>query len=169
MARPRLGDSESKRLQMVITEDELKAIDDWRFENRIENRSEAIRRLCQIAIYAMGKLDPHAEAYDEYAKKNLQSIEKISGLLRDENVSENIIVAIESELVDQFLRLATLIVEISKVSAVAFSLTENQFNQIAVKTIMDVARENLEKPSVLQNLEDDLLRKLRENREENTK
>lgn len=50
MARPKLGDSESKRLQMVITEDELIAIDDWRFPNRIGTRSEAIRRLCQIAI-----------------------------------------------------------------------------------------------------------------------
>lgn len=50
MARPRLGESESKRMQMVITEDELRAIDDWRFENRVETRSEAIRRLVQIAL-----------------------------------------------------------------------------------------------------------------------
>lgn len=50
MARPKLGESESKRLQMVITEDELTAIDNWRFPNRIGTRSEAIRRLCQIGI-----------------------------------------------------------------------------------------------------------------------
>jgi Arc/MetJ-type ribon-helix-helix transcriptional regulator len=35
---------------MVITEDEVKAIDDWRFAHRIPSRSEAIRRLCQMAI-----------------------------------------------------------------------------------------------------------------------
>jgi len=50
MARPRLGDSETKRLQMVITEDELRAIEDWQFENRIASKSEAIRRLVQIGL-----------------------------------------------------------------------------------------------------------------------
>jgi hypothetical protein len=54
MARPKLGDSESKRLQMVITENELSEIEDWQFANRIPSKSEAIRRLCQIAIH----LDP---------------------------------------------------------------------------------------------------------------
>ncbi|MGO4643244.1 hypothetical protein AB4Z43_32970 [Mesorhizobium sp. 2RAF45] len=50
MARPKLGDSESKRLQMVITEDEVEAIDHWQHANRVPSRSEAIRRLCQIAM-----------------------------------------------------------------------------------------------------------------------
>lgn len=50
MARPRLGDSESQRLQMVITEDEVRAIDNWRFANRVPSRSEAIRRLVQIGL-----------------------------------------------------------------------------------------------------------------------
>lgn len=50
MARPKLGASDSKRLQMVITEDELKAIEDWQFTNRVPSKSEAIRRLCQIGL-----------------------------------------------------------------------------------------------------------------------
>lgn len=50
MARPKLGDSESKRLQMVITEDELEAIDTWQHDNRVASRSEAIRRLTQIGL-----------------------------------------------------------------------------------------------------------------------
>lgn len=50
MARPKLGESESRRLQMVITDDELKAIEDWQFDNRVPSKSEAIRRLCQIAV-----------------------------------------------------------------------------------------------------------------------
>jgi hypothetical protein len=57
MARPRLGDSESKRLQMVITEDELEAIDEWQHANRIASRSEAIRRLVQIALRADETVD----------------------------------------------------------------------------------------------------------------
>jgi antitoxin component HigA of HigAB toxin-antitoxin module len=50
MARPKLGDSESKRLQMVITEDEIAAIEDWQFKNRMPSKSEAIRRLVQIGL-----------------------------------------------------------------------------------------------------------------------
>ncbi len=68
MARPRLGESDSKRLQMVITEDELKAIDEWRFANKIENRSEAIRRLCQVGIEVDSDLDEATDLIDEALK-----------------------------------------------------------------------------------------------------
>lgn len=50
MARPRLGDSASERLHMVITADEVNAIEDWRFKNRVQSKSEAIRRLIQIGL-----------------------------------------------------------------------------------------------------------------------
>lgn len=50
MARPKLGESESKRLQMLITDDELAAIERWQHKNCIASKSEAIRRLCQIAL-----------------------------------------------------------------------------------------------------------------------
>lgn len=51
MARPRLGESETKRVQLVITEEELTAIENWRFDKRIPSKSEAIRRLCQIGLF----------------------------------------------------------------------------------------------------------------------
>ena len=57
MARPKLGESESKRLQMVITEDELRAIEDWQFANRVPSKSEAIRRLCQIGLLVDNELE----------------------------------------------------------------------------------------------------------------
>jgi len=48
VARPRLGKEKSERFQLVITSEELEAIEDWRFRNRVQTKSEAIRRLCQI-------------------------------------------------------------------------------------------------------------------------
>ena len=42
MARPKLGEGESKRLQMVITEEEVEAIDTWQHANRVPSRSEAM-------------------------------------------------------------------------------------------------------------------------------
>lgn len=41
-----------KRVPIMMTEAELAAIDDWRFDNRIATRAEAIRRLCAIVIAA---------------------------------------------------------------------------------------------------------------------
>ncbi|TKT78395.1 hypothetical protein [Aquamicrobium sp. LC103] len=51
MARPKLGDSETERLHMKITKAELQAIEDWQFAHRISSKSEAIRRLCKIALF----------------------------------------------------------------------------------------------------------------------
>jgi hypothetical protein len=50
MARPKLGESETERLQLKITAEEVAAIDDWRFANRVPSRSEAFRRLCRIGL-----------------------------------------------------------------------------------------------------------------------
>lgn len=52
MARPKLGDGESVRLQMVITPAEIDSIDEWQHQNRVPSRSEAIRRLIQIGLEA---------------------------------------------------------------------------------------------------------------------
>lgn len=50
MARPRLGESETERLHVKISADEITSIEDWRYANRIPSRSEAVRRLCQIGL-----------------------------------------------------------------------------------------------------------------------
>lgn len=54
MARPKLGETETERMQLKITAGEIEAIDDWRFANRVPSRSEAVRRLCQMGIIADG-------------------------------------------------------------------------------------------------------------------
>lgn len=45
MVKPR-----ENRVPIMMSDAELKAIDDWRFANRVATRSEAVRRLCQIGI-----------------------------------------------------------------------------------------------------------------------
>ncbi|TIT69392.1 MAG: hypothetical protein E5W60_12420 [Mesorhizobium sp.] len=37
-------------MQMVISDEELQAIEEWRFRNRIQSKSEAIRRLAQMSL-----------------------------------------------------------------------------------------------------------------------
>ena len=38
------------RVPIMMSDEELKQIDDWRFTNRIATRSDAVRRLAQIAL-----------------------------------------------------------------------------------------------------------------------
>lgn len=45
MVKPR-----ENRVPIMMSDDEMKAIDDWRFENRIATRSDAIRRLVQVGL-----------------------------------------------------------------------------------------------------------------------
>lgn len=45
MVKPR-----ENRVPIMMSDKELEDVDDWRFSNRVATRSDAIRRLCQIAI-----------------------------------------------------------------------------------------------------------------------
>jgi metal-responsive CopG/Arc/MetJ family transcriptional regulator len=51
-----------KRVPLVMTASELKAIDDWSFERRIRSRSEAIRQLVALGLKASAEAKKPAEA-----------------------------------------------------------------------------------------------------------
>ena len=50
MARPKLSEGATLRLNMMITDEEIRAIETWRFRNRVPSKSEAVRALCRIAL-----------------------------------------------------------------------------------------------------------------------
>jgi hypothetical protein len=43
------------RLPLMVTRSEAEAIDDWRFQNRVATRAEAIRRLIKLGLEAASK------------------------------------------------------------------------------------------------------------------
>ena len=43
-----------ERLQIMLTEDELKALDDWRFSRRLPSRAAAVRELLRLGLAAVG-------------------------------------------------------------------------------------------------------------------
>lgn len=45
-------ENKTVRLHVLISPSELKAIDDWRFANRLGTRGEAVRQLIQRSINA---------------------------------------------------------------------------------------------------------------------
>jgi hypothetical protein len=62
------GDAETRppkrteKLQLMLGPDELKAIDDWRFENRLPSRAAAIRELIRRGLQSADFSDPPEEA-----------------------------------------------------------------------------------------------------------
>ena len=50
MADPGRGE----RLQIMLTEDELVAVDDWRFQRRMPSRASAVRELLRRGLTAEG-------------------------------------------------------------------------------------------------------------------
>ena len=43
-----------ERLQIMLTEDELKALDDWRFSRRMPSRAAAVRELLRLGLASVG-------------------------------------------------------------------------------------------------------------------
>ncbi len=43
-----------ERLQIMLTEDELRALDDWRFAARMPSRASAVRELLRRGLAAVG-------------------------------------------------------------------------------------------------------------------
>jgi hypothetical protein len=46
--------SRGERLQIMLTDDELKAVDDWRFSTRMPSRAAAVRELLKRGLAAEG-------------------------------------------------------------------------------------------------------------------
>ena len=46
--------SRGERLQIMLTDAELKALDDWRFEKRMPSRAAAVRELLKRGLSAEG-------------------------------------------------------------------------------------------------------------------
>ena len=48
------GTNRAERLQIMLTLDELEALDDWRFEKRMPSRASAVRELLKRGLEAEG-------------------------------------------------------------------------------------------------------------------
>jgi len=52
----------TEKLQLMLDVDELQAIDDWRFANRMPSRAAAIRELLRRGLIAGGFDEPRSDA-----------------------------------------------------------------------------------------------------------
>jgi hypothetical protein len=56
----------TERLQIMLDDEELKAIDDWRFEHRMPSRAAAIRELLRRGLVADHVPEPEAHKSSEF-------------------------------------------------------------------------------------------------------
>ncbi|NLS07638.1 hypothetical protein HGP14_30710 [Rhizobium sp. P32RR-XVIII] len=54
-------EQKTERFNMFMSPSEMKAIDDWAWQNKIRSKSEAVRRLCQIGLLVGGELEQLAD------------------------------------------------------------------------------------------------------------
>lgn len=73
IGRPKLSDGATKPIQLKIGEGEFADLEEWRFANRVESRSEAIRRLIQLGLRA----DPLVPLTFSRASEALETAEKL--------------------------------------------------------------------------------------------
>lgn len=62
------------RVPIMLSDEELGAIDDWRFENRVATRSDAIRRLVRIALLLDMQAEDFAVGLQHYSIELMQFI-----------------------------------------------------------------------------------------------
>ncbi len=53
-----IGGKRTEKLQVMLNESEIKAIEDWRFENRLPSRAAAIRELISRGLHTQEFSDP---------------------------------------------------------------------------------------------------------------
>lgn len=63
------GREKTDRLHMLVSPEELEAIDDWQHSNKIATRSEAVRRLVQVGLRYLEHLPAYAAAAQEVTDK----------------------------------------------------------------------------------------------------
>lgn len=59
MPRKRNGDARDERLQIMLSPEELEAVDDFRFKKRMPSRAAAVRELFRIGLANVGKTEIH--------------------------------------------------------------------------------------------------------------
>lgn len=55
-----MNEHRDERLQIMLTPDELSALDDWRFKHRMPSRAAAVRELLRRGLIAEGVRPAHA-------------------------------------------------------------------------------------------------------------
>ncbi|TIQ86457.1 MAG: hypothetical protein E5X38_16030 [Mesorhizobium sp.] len=83
-------DLKDQRVVTMMSPAELRAIDDWMFDNRIRSRGEAIRRLCQIGVAANERLIEMQEGAIKRSRHLSETMNELTTALREKPEAQDI-------------------------------------------------------------------------------
>lgn len=107
---PMSDEPKDLRIPIMMSASEVKAIDDWSFENRIRSRAEAIRRLCQMGL----GLDSELKVLIEILKPAMDESHRMRELFDD---PAKIFTSLENglkELIEHIVTINSALGQISK-------------------------------------------------------
>lgn len=79
------------RIPIMMSNDELASVDTWRFENHVATRSDAVRRLCQMALALDEELTPLHKSLSDLMISIKSLIEATTPLVGPDKNREDVI------------------------------------------------------------------------------
>ncbi|MDH6265353.1 chromosome segregation ATPase [Rhizobium sp. SG_E_25_P2] len=120
MVKPR-----ENRVPMMLSNEELEAIDAWRFQNRISTRSEAIRRLCKIGLMLDAKLTPTYTAMKAHAAALTDLTQHLNEFIGNVGYRNKEIKQIALEMGHSSVTLTNLLITIRELTAGAYEMKQD--------------------------------------------
>ncbi len=75
--KPKQDEQKTERFNMFMSPSEMKAIDDWAWENKIRSKSEAVRRLVQIGLQADETYKLLQDQIEAAVKQRVQGVTQV--------------------------------------------------------------------------------------------
>jgi len=138
-----------QRIPIMMTPSEVEAIDDWAFKNRIRSRGEAIRRLCQVGLYAYGDLQSTRGSLLSIADKLLEGSRPGLAIPNGANFGDPSIESAFVSLMESNLEAAEDAVALGKplspLLAFAAAMKDEKYFDVDLDKYTSVVKDTLEK------------------------
>lgn len=138
MVKPR-----ENRIPIMMSDEELKIVDDWRFDNRVATRSEAVRRLIQIGVYAIETREKALKDRREYQVQLADFAENLLGYLQENKADEASIAEISVDLAQLLATFRKIWAEPHKFEAFSSVLQGDKWDYVALDKLVAKAKSTL--------------------------
>ncbi|MEJ5081080.1 hypothetical protein [Ochrobactrum sp. MYb379] len=168
MARPKLGETDTERMQLKITSAEIAAIDDWRFGNRVPSRSEAVRRLVQIGLFAAENSEKEMKLRSKYRQDLGELFLSLLEFVWEHENNTDTLDEYSEKILESIKSFNKLSLEHTKTYAFKKMLSEPKYNHVDIDKLSAKAKEILNNDNFKDDVIQNTYEKLKEEREGST-
>ena len=130
------GEQKTERFNMFMSPSEMKAIDEWAWKNKIRSKSEAVRRLCQMALILdenlvnISERNEYLKEQNDRAKSAIDDLDKYLDGLEDIVLEEKARSAVHATMMSLSAGFSTLSATFEILALVAHFQEDHQFETI---------------------------------------